>query len=70
MNTPETAPKDKPILIDVGLPWLVVGAWNEPDDSWVYANFQINLFKEDWNDTYFENEHEQFINGWLPLPDK
>lgn len=70
MRPPETAPKHKPILLDVGLPWLVVGHWNEPSDKWVYANLQSDLYDGLWIDTYFENEYEDKILGWLPMPEK
>lgn len=70
MNTPETAPKDEVILLDVGYPWLVVGIWNEPSEKWVYADLQIDQYSGLWNDTYFQNEHEKKIKGWLPLPEK
>lgn len=68
-NTPETAPKDKPILLDVGLPWPVVGAWSNLHEEWVYANYQIDMFDSEWIDVYFENEPASEIRGWLPLPE-
>lgn len=70
MNTPETAPKDQTILLDVGLPWLVVGHWNEPSDKWVYASLHMDVYDGLWNDAYFENEFEDKILGWQLMPEK
>ena len=70
LNPMETAPKDKAILLDVGLPWLVSGVWNNADETWVYANVQVGMYEGDLYDTYFENEYEKEPLGWLPIPDK
>lgn len=60
----ESAPKDRTILLDVELPWLVVGVWNEVNEEWVYANLQACD-----NDTYFENEYEKKPLGWVSMPE-
>lgn len=60
----DNAPKDYPILLDVGLPWPVVGVWNLIDEQWVYANIQW-----DYGDAYFENEVEKEPFFWRPMPD-
>jgi len=65
----ETAPKDKTILLDAGLPWLVIGIWNVPSEMWVYADLRVDLYEGKWADSYFENEHEKSPIGWLPMPD-
>lgn len=69
LNPMQDAPKKSVILLDVGYPWLVAGIWNAPSESWVYADLQIDLYEGEWNDTYFENEHEKKPNGWMPLPE-
>lgn len=68
-NPPETAPKDRPILLDVGFPTPVIGAYNPVAGEWTYGEFQIGLFDGEWNDTYFECEYTKKINGWMPLPE-
>jgi hypothetical protein len=61
------APKDRQILLDVGLPWPVVGSWCMATVMWVYANFQISmLYGED--DAYFESEYEKTPKCWRELP--
>jgi hypothetical protein len=71
------APKDgKMVLLDIGLPWAVVGSWNVCEKKWVYANIQVNMVDGEYNDPYFENELEaEFdsngranIKGWQFLP--
>lgn len=64
----ETAPKDRQILLDVGLPWPVAGSWCEVSFMWVYANFQIGMFHQEYKDAYFENEYEQEPKFWRELP--
>lgn len=68
-NSPESAPKDAQILADVGYPWPVVAVWNSHDDKWVYPNLQACPMDNNTLDTYFENEQESTIKGWLPLPE-
>ena len=63
-----TAPQHCPIILNVGLPWVVIGAWNAPSEKWVYADFQADMFNGKWNDTYFQNEYEQSPIGWMELP--
>jgi len=64
----ETAPKDQPILLDVGLPWPVVGAYNQIHDEWAFATFNIGLFRGEYIDAYFENEHEKAPKFWREFP--
>lgn len=68
LNPMNTAPKDRPILLDLGLPWIVYGAWNGANGEWSYANMQTGLYGGEWSDTYFETEYEKEPLGWLPLP--
>lgn len=64
----ETAPKDAVIILNVGLPWAVVGIWNAPSQAWCYANLQASGDIAEFSDTYFENEHEKTPIGWMPMP--
>lgn len=68
-NNMKTAPKDKPIILDVGYPWLVYGHWNEADQSWCYANLNASTMKSGAVDVWFENEQEKNPRGWLPMPE-
>jgi len=66
----ESAPKDgNTILADVGYPWPVVAAWNSHGEKWVYASLQACAMANNTIDTYFENEQESEIKGWLPMPE-
>ena len=67
----ETAPKDSMILLDIGYPYAVVGAWNEREYEWVYSSMQVNCCNSQYNDPYFENEYEKEteVKGWMPLPE-
>jgi hypothetical protein len=62
----ESATKDRPILLNVGLPWAVVGVWNGISNEWIYASFQCEI---DGLDTYFENEWDKNPVAWMELPD-
>lgn len=64
----ETAPKNTTIILDVGLPWAVVGVWNPPQEKWCYAELHASGDIDAFNDTYFENEHEKAPKGWMPMP--
>lgn len=66
---PETAPKDRMILGDVGYPWAVVMRWNECMDEWVLAGMSTNT-AEGEDDPYFETEHARKAEliGWQELP--
>lgn len=70
LNPMETAPKDKPILLDVGLPYLVVGVWHQVHKEWVYEAFHMDSYNGELVDAYFESEYEKEPLGWLPIPDK
>ena len=73
---PETAPKDATIIANVGLPFAVVAMWNGASEKWVYANIQAGMYHGEWNDYYFEwhdfyfeNEYEDELLGWMPMPE-
>lgn len=68
-NPMKDAPVDRPIILDVGYPWAVVGQWNEADQSWCYANLQAQKMNTGDTDVWFENEQEKNPKGWLPMPE-
>jgi len=64
----ETAPKDgTTILLDVGLPWPVYGAFNTVNDSFIYADMQAEII-ENGVDIYFVTEQERYPTAWMSLP--
>jgi hypothetical protein len=67
-NTTEP-PKDQTFIANVGLPYAVIAVWNGEEQHYAYADLQVNLCKGEWNDTYFENDYVDTINGWMPLPE-
>ena len=69
---PETAPKDgTTFLADIGLPWPVVCAWNGSAGGWAWAEHQIDIYKGQWNEVYFQTEWEteDELKAWMPLPE-
>ena len=67
----DTAPRDRtPFIGHFGWPWLLLTMWNPPSENWACATVQIGLYQGEWNDTYFETDHEtaDSLLGWLPLP--
>ena len=64
----ETAPKNRTILLDVGLPWAVVGVFNSVSEGWIYAELHVDLHEGEYNDTYFQNETEKEPIRWMELP--
>ena len=65
----ETAPKDmNPFLADVGYPWAVLAVWNEYEGHFVTVELQANMVNGEYTDTYFENEREEVVKRWMPLP--
>jgi len=66
-----TVPKDDVIIAKfASSPIPVLAAWNEPEQQWVYASIQVNLYQGKWNDTFFENQYEtaDALKTWMPLP--
>ena len=47
LNTPETAPKDELILVDVGMPWLFSGKFSPSDNKWVVAEPSMSFHDND-----------------------
>ena len=64
----ETAPKNRTILLDVGLPWAVVGVFNSISVGWAFAELQAGMYEGEYEDTYFQNEIEKTPRGWMELP--
>jgi hypothetical protein len=62
------APKDGPILLDVGLPWAVVGCWNEVNEEWSYCTYAISHC-DGKEDAYFETDSESMPTAWMYLPE-
>jgi len=67
----ETAPTDSTVLLDVGLPYAVIGAWNEHEQQWIYAELEINRVDGNFNDPYFGNVYisNADVKGWMKLPE-
>jgi len=67
----ETAPVDDLLILDVGRPYAVIGAWNEYEQQWVYSELEINRVDGSFNDPYFINIFidDENVNGWMPLPE-
>ena len=70
-QTMDTAPVDDLLILDVGWPYAVVGAWNEHEQQWIYSELEINRVDGDFNDPYFGNEYisNENVKGWMPLPE-
>jgi len=67
-QAPETAPKDRLILGDVGLPWPTVVLWSEYMGKWAVAEVQWSVC-EGQADPGFVTESEQELTGWMELPE-
>jgi len=67
----ETAPVGDMVILDVGLPYAVIGVWNSCEQEWIYSNMQMNYHNGHANDPYFENEYEKEteVKGGMPLPE-
>lgn len=68
----ETAPKDgTQFLADIGLPWPVLCGWNGAAGGWAWAEHQIDIYKGQWNEVYFQTEWatEDELKAWMPLPE-
>lgn len=67
----DTAPKNgTAFLANVGLPFAVICNWNGASEEWCYAMQQVDMYKGQLVDYYFENtfEKESVLLGWMPLP--
>lgn len=62
-----SAPKDRMILVDTGMPWASIAIWNEYAERWVLAELE-------WStcagiaDPGFVTEWEPEIRRWMELP--
>jgi len=55
------------VLLNVGLPWPVVGIYNADSNDWAYAELQAEATKDGYFN-YYHTEHEKQPKGWLPMP--
>lgn len=67
-QSPETAPKDRMILADVGMPWAAVATWSDYAEQWVLAELEWNLC-DGKADPSFVTEYELTLVGWMELPE-
>ncbi len=65
---PETAPKDRMILADVGMPWAALATWSDYAEKWVLAELEWNVC-EGKADPGFVTEWEVTIKRWMELPE-
>jgi len=67
----ETAPVDDMVILDVGLPYAVVGAWNDYEQMWLYTELGINRGGANFNAPLFTNIaiKNKNVKGWMPLPE-
>jgi hypothetical protein len=63
----DEAKKAGQVLLDVGLPWPVIGIYNAASEEWVYADVQAELIDNEYY-YYYQTEHEKDPRGWMPLP--
>jgi len=63
------APIDKPVLLNVGYPWPVIGQWNEAEQAWTYANLQASKMETGDVDCWWENEIDKKPLAWHELPE-
>lgn len=70
LNPPETAPKDRLILADFGLPWLMPTVWNSFEERWAMVTLQCCDMEGGLKDWYFDNElaTPSELRGWVEMP--
>lgn len=70
-KSPETAPKDRLILADMGMPWVCLAIWNEPSGQWCVTELEVDMFQGEWNDTAISHTYEAHchMRGWMELPE-
>jgi len=68
----DTAPRDRLVLLDLGLIYPVVGVWNKREQKWISPDLPFPLSEKN-DDPYFENiyteEKPSEIKAWMPLPE-
>ncbi len=69
-QSPQTAPKDRPILACFGFPWPVIAVFSDAQGEWVSAEIEQSLYQGK-SDPSFVSEYfaEAELLGWLDLPD-
>ena len=67
-QSPETAPKDRMILADVGMPLAAVATWSDYAQKWVLAELEWNVC-DGLADPGFVTEYELTLVGWMELPE-
>ncbi len=69
-QSPQTAPKDRPILACFGFPWPVVALYSDAQCEWVSAEVEQSLYQGK-SDPSFVSEYfaETELLGWLDLPE-
>ena len=65
----DTVPTDRSILLDVGLPFSVVGIFNAVNNCFVYAHLSAGLLDGEYKDMHYINEYEHRPKAWLDLPE-
>jgi len=69
-KTPETAPRDRIILADLGYAWALYAIWNSYDNKWVAAMLEACPMEGGTRDAYFESEQfeDKDLLGWMEVP--
>lgn len=69
-QSPQTAPKDRPILACFGFPWPVVAVFSDAQGEWVTAEIEQSLYQGK-SDPSFVSEYfaETELLGWMGLPE-
>lgn len=62
-------PKDKQIIIKDEYGMEYVAMWNKVNESFVYANPQMDMYHGEYIDSYYESEHiqEEDIIAWREM---
>ena len=55
------------VILDVGLPWPVVGVYNAESEDWAYADMQAEQMDGEYY-YYYQTEHEKNPRGYMPMP--
>ena len=69
-KSPETVPKNRTILVDLGYPWPLVATYSPADGTWSAAEIESSTY-DGVNEFYFVTERfsQNEILGWMDLPD-
>ena len=68
--TPDSAPRNRMIVADVGMPWPCLAVWNEPSGMWCVTELECGLYEGRWNDWYISHTFlpAKALIGWCELP--